>query len=54
VPLPADTVRAVRDLVGADGTAAFIAAAAERELAARTMDTLATRGGPGGVGPENE
>jgi DNA-binding transcriptional MerR regulator len=50
VPLPADTVRAVRDLVGPDGTAAFIAAAAERELAARTMDTLATRGG---VGPEN-
>ncbi|MBP2404027.1 DNA-binding transcriptional MerR regulator [Streptomyces syringium] len=43
VPLPAATVRAVRELVGAEHTAAFIAAAAEREVRARTMDALATR-----------
>ncbi|WKX71590.1 MerR family transcriptional regulator [Streptomyces sp. XD-27] len=41
VPLPAATVRAVRALVGPDGTAGFIAAAADREVAARTMDALA-------------
>ncbi|MFE0042315.1 MerR family transcriptional regulator [Streptomyces albireticuli] len=40
VPLPAGTVRAVRELVGAEHTEAFIAAAAERELLARTMDGL--------------
>ncbi|MGP3980681.1 MerR family transcriptional regulator [Streptomyces sp. KR80] len=51
VPLPADTVRAVRRLVGPEYAAAFITAATERELAARTMDTLA-EGGPGpGPGP---
>ncbi|WP_184735075.1 MerR family transcriptional regulator [Streptomyces netropsis] len=43
VRLPAATVRAVRELVGAEHTAAFIAAAAEREVRARTMDALAAR-----------
>ncbi|WP_438486984.1 MerR family transcriptional regulator [Streptomyces sp. S186] len=40
VPLPVETVRAVRDLVGPEGTAAFIAAAAQREVQARAMDAL--------------
>ncbi|UQA94219.1 MerR family transcriptional regulator [Streptomyces halobius] len=39
--LPAETVQAVRALVGPENTAAFIAAAAHREVHARTMDTLA-------------
>lgn len=43
VPLPAATVRAVRELVGTEHIAAFIAAAAEREVRARTMDALAAR-----------
>lgn len=43
VPLPAGTVEAVRALVGADATAEFIAAAADREVRARTMDALAAR-----------
>ncbi|MFI0906495.1 MerR family transcriptional regulator [Streptomyces sioyaensis] len=55
VLLPADAVRAVRHLVGPENTAAFIAAAAHREVQARTMDTLAAGGsGPtpsGGTGP---
>ncbi|MFI9050615.1 MerR family transcriptional regulator [Streptomyces sp. NPDC053427] len=42
VALPADTVQAVRDLVGPDNAAAFIAAAAHREVQARTMDALAS------------
>ncbi|CAL9464531.1 MerR family transcriptional regulator [Streptomyces sp. enrichment culture] len=41
VALPAATVRAVRELVGAENTPAFIAAAAEREVRARTLDALA-------------
>ncbi|MFH8567557.1 MerR family transcriptional regulator [Streptomyces sp. NPDC017993] len=40
VVLPAEAVRAVRDLVGAQNTAAFIAAAAQREVHARAMDAL--------------
>lgn len=40
VALPAGTVRAVQELVGAESTAAFIAAAAEREVHARTLDAL--------------
>ncbi|WP_330478167.1 MerR family transcriptional regulator [Streptomyces platensis] len=40
VLLPAGAVQAVRDLVGTENTAAFIAAAAHREVQARTMDTL--------------
>ncbi|WP_409351311.1 MerR family transcriptional regulator [Streptomyces decoyicus] len=45
VLLPAEAVQAVRDLVGAENAAAFIAAAAHREVQARTMDALAARGG---------
>ncbi|MFE6737364.1 MerR family transcriptional regulator [Streptomyces tubercidicus] len=44
VLLPAETVQAVRDLVGADNTAAFIATAAHREVQARTMDALVAGG----------
>lgn len=40
VHLPAGTVQAVRELVGEEHMEAFIAAAAERELLARTMDAL--------------
>lgn len=45
VLLPADTLASIRELVGEENAAAFIAAAAEREAAARTMDRLATEGG---------
>ncbi|WP_407551310.1 MerR family transcriptional regulator [Streptomyces sp. Pv4-95] len=45
VVLPAEAVRAVRDLVGAQNTAAFIAAAAQREVHARTMDALTSAPG---------
>ncbi|MEW1658351.1 MerR family transcriptional regulator [Streptomyces sp. NPDC093707] len=41
VLLPAEAVQAVRDLVGQENIAAFIAAAAQREVHARTLDTLA-------------
>ncbi|MGA4849956.1 MerR family transcriptional regulator [Streptomyces sp. G5(2025)] len=41
VALPASTMRAVRALVGDGNAAAFIAAAAEREVLARTLDSLA-------------
>ncbi|WP_411121234.1 MerR family transcriptional regulator [Streptomyces sp. x-19] len=40
VSLPSASVQAVRDLVGPQRTAAFIAAAAQREVQARTMDAL--------------
>ncbi|MEV5850005.1 MerR family transcriptional regulator [Streptomyces sp. NPDC051985] len=40
VPLPADTIQAVRRLVGPDRTAEFIALAAEREVRARYLDEL--------------
>ncbi|MFE3181480.1 MerR family transcriptional regulator [Streptomyces violascens] len=40
VPLPAETVRAVQDLVGPDNVAAFITAATEREVQARALDAL--------------
>ncbi|WP_435842157.1 MerR family transcriptional regulator [Streptomyces cyaneofuscatus] len=40
VLLPARTTQAVQDLVGADQVAAFVAAAAEREVQARTLDAL--------------
>ncbi|WP_347404500.1 MerR family transcriptional regulator [Streptomyces sp. MST-110588] len=43
VVLPAETVQAVRALVGRAHTAAFITAATQRELHARTMDHLASR-----------
>ncbi|MCX5558970.1 MerR family transcriptional regulator [Streptomyces sp. NBC_00038] len=42
VALPATTTEAVEKLVGAGQVAAFIAAAAEREVQARTLDQLAT------------
>ncbi|MEU5578371.1 MerR family transcriptional regulator [Streptomyces huasconensis] len=41
VQLPVSTMRAVRRLVGEGNAAAFIAAAAEREVQTRTLDTLA-------------
>ncbi|MFJ3797941.1 MerR family transcriptional regulator [Streptomyces sp. NPDC090088] len=40
VSLPADTIQAVRRLVGSDRTAEFIALAAEREVRARHLDEL--------------
>lgn len=40
VTLPATTVRSVRALAGPRNTAAFIAAATEREVQARTLDAL--------------
>ncbi|MDJ0463408.1 MerR family transcriptional regulator [Streptomyces sp. H27-C3] len=42
VTLPPDTMSAVQKLVGSGNAAAFIAAATERELQARTLDTLAS------------
>ncbi|MFF0047387.1 MerR family transcriptional regulator [Streptomyces sp. NPDC005498] len=42
VLLPPDTIGAVQQLVGPQNVAAFVAAAAEREVQARTLDTLAT------------
>ncbi|MFJ9341322.1 MerR family transcriptional regulator [Streptomyces sp. NPDC101733] len=47
VALPAETVRAVQELVGPDHVAEFVRAATERELQARTMNDLA-RWGDGG------
>lgn len=41
VRLPAATIEAVQALVGEGNVSAFIAAAAEREVAARTLDDLA-------------
>lgn len=52
VLLPAEAVQAVRALVGAEHTAAFIAAAAHREVQARTMDTLAS--GASGTVPRDD
>ncbi|GAA2486634.1 MerR family transcriptional regulator [Streptomyces gobitricini] len=42
VALPAATIRSVHRLVGQQNAAAFITAAVERELQARTLDTLAS------------
>ncbi|MDT9681852.1 MerR family transcriptional regulator [Streptomyces sp. TRM76323] len=57
VALPAATVRAVHGLVGAANASAFIAAATEREVRARVLDTLTdqargTSGEGGEVGEE--
>ncbi|MFE6972331.1 MerR family transcriptional regulator [Streptomyces sp. NPDC057682] len=41
VPLPPETISAVESLVGRENAAAFIAAAAEREVQTRTLDSLA-------------
>jgi DNA-binding transcriptional MerR regulator len=49
VPLPAATVAAVRALVGKADVPAFVAAATDREVAARRMDTLASGGGDPGA-----
>jgi DNA-binding transcriptional MerR regulator len=43
VPLPAATVAAVRALVGPDRVPDFVAAAADREVAARRMDAFTQR-----------
>ncbi|MBD0710290.1 MULTISPECIES: MerR family transcriptional regulator [unclassified Streptomyces] len=40
VSLPVSTVRAVQQLTGPEGVAAFVAAAAEREVQKRTLDAL--------------
>lgn len=40
VLIPASTMQAVQALVGSQGIAAFVAAAAEREVQARTLDAL--------------
>ncbi|MFG2640942.1 MerR family transcriptional regulator [Streptomyces sp. NPDC048370] len=42
VALPAGTIRAVQQLVGAENVAAFVAAATEREVQTRTLDALAS------------
>ncbi|WP_217545996.1 MerR family transcriptional regulator [Streptomyces sp. GbtcB6] len=46
VSLPADTIQAVRRLVGPDRIAEFIAIAAEREVRARRLDVLAAHHNP--------
>ncbi|MEV6762320.1 MerR family transcriptional regulator [Streptomyces sp. NPDC051105] len=46
VSLPADTIQAVRRLVGPDHIAEFIALAAEREARARRLDALAAHHNP--------
>ncbi|GAA2315268.1 MerR family transcriptional regulator [Streptomyces kunmingensis] len=43
VAIPADTMRAVRELVGAENVSAFVATAAEREVQARALDALTTK-----------
>ncbi|MFE2033833.1 MerR family transcriptional regulator [Streptomyces scopuliridis] len=48
VALPADTIRAVENLVGREGVAAFVAAATEREVQARTLDDLTSTQGQTG------
>ncbi|MGW7413227.1 MerR family transcriptional regulator [Streptomyces sp. NPDC054863] len=42
LPLPAGTIAAVQALVGAENASAFVAAATERELQARTLDALSS------------
>ncbi|HET6861319.1 MAG TPA: MerR family transcriptional regulator [Streptomyces sp.] len=44
VTLPPETMSAVQRLVGSGNAAAFIAAATEREVQARTLDALASKG----------
>ncbi|WP_335932476.1 MerR family transcriptional regulator [Streptomyces sp. PTD5-9] len=48
VPLPGSTIDAVRRLVGPDNVAAFVTAAAEREVQSRTLDALTTSGSQSG------
>ncbi|MGW3167390.1 MerR family transcriptional regulator [Streptomyces sp. NPDC001142] len=40
VPVPRETIRRVRQLVGTDNVSAFVTAATEREVQARTLDSL--------------
>lgn len=42
VPLARETIRRVRELVGAENVSAFVTAAAEREVQARTLDALSS------------
>ncbi|MFI8824165.1 MerR family transcriptional regulator [Streptomyces sp. NPDC053431] len=44
VALPPETIQAVERLVGPENVAAFVAAAAEREVQTRTLDALASNG----------
>ncbi|MEV7994233.1 MerR family transcriptional regulator [Streptomyces sp. NPDC086077] len=44
VRIPADTMRAVEALVGAEQAGTFVALAAEREVRARALDQLASKG----------
>ncbi|MFI6563998.1 MerR family transcriptional regulator [Streptomyces sp. NPDC050534] len=46
VSLPEETMRAVESLVGAGSAAEFVTLAAEREVRARALDALTSRGGP--------
>ncbi|RNL71913.1 MerR family transcriptional regulator [Streptomyces sp. I6] len=49
VTLPRDTISAVERLVGSEHTAAFIAAAAEREVKKRALDAMLTSGSNHGM-----
>ncbi|MER6606379.1 MerR family transcriptional regulator [Streptomyces sp. NPDC000927] len=44
VPVPRETIRRVRQLVGTDNVSAFVTAATEREVQARALDTLTSSG----------
>ncbi|MFJ9117745.1 MerR family transcriptional regulator [Streptomyces sp. NPDC102394] len=46
VALPEETIRAVEGLVGAERVAEFVALAAEREVRARELDALTSKGRP--------
>ncbi|MCX5247349.1 MerR family transcriptional regulator [Streptomyces sp. NBC_00201] len=46
VSLPEETMRAVEKLVGPERAAEFVGLAAEREVRARALDALRSRGGP--------
>ncbi|MGI5456208.1 MerR family transcriptional regulator [Streptomyces sp. CA-249302] len=48
VILPEATIRAVEELVGVERVAEFVGLAAEREVRARALDVLVSRGGPPG------
>ncbi|MEU7020682.1 MerR family transcriptional regulator [Streptomyces sp. NPDC046203] len=52
VTLPAETIRAVRELVGERNVSAFITAAAEREVQTRTLDALTSTRAKGNEIPQ--
>lgn len=54
VLLPLRTTQAIQELVGADQVAAFVTAAAEREIHARTLDALASSHAIGNKIDEND